>query len=173
MPLSLTTPPLLVARPGLSASGDVRAARYVAPLRDLVLAAGRILVERDVVARDQVVATRLDEPGHVLGEMLARLGDEVAEAAEDLEAHPLPGRLAPLGGQLAQGGIEILAVALEAQVEGDVVDAGAEVVDLVEGHAQPAGEVARPCLCTLWQRPTVRIDVARFIAMQSIAIGLV
>ena len=62
---------------------------------------------------------------------------------------------------------------LEAQIEGHVVDAGAEVVDLVEGHAEPVGDVLGGVLCTLWQRPTVLIAVARFIAMQSIAIGLV
>ena len=73
----------------------------LAPFRDLILAAGRILVEGDVIARNQILATLLDEPGNVLGEMLARLRHEIAEASEDVEADPFPGRLSSLIGQLS------------------------------------------------------------------------
>ena len=57
------------------------------PLGDLCLAAARVLVERDVEALDEIGARRLDEPRHVLREVLGGLGDEVAQVAQHLVAH--------------------------------------------------------------------------------------
>src|SRR5215217_6462642 len=96
----LTTPLLLVVRQ-CSQLGRSQGGVILAPFRDLILTAGRILVERDVVVRDQVIATLLDEPGNVLGKMLARLRHEIAEASEDVEADPFPGQLSSLIGQLS------------------------------------------------------------------------
>jgi len=104
------------------------------PLGDLPLAAHEILVERDVVVLDQIGPAVLDEPGAVLGEVLGRLGREVAEVVEHLVAHPVPVRDPTFGRHPAQPRVEILAAVLEPEVEGDVVDPGAEVIDLVRRH---------------------------------------
>ena len=57
------------------------------PAGDLLLAAARVLIERDAETFDQIGPVALDEPRHVLGEVLARLGDEVTESAEHLITH--------------------------------------------------------------------------------------
>ena len=57
------------------------------PAGDLGHASPRVLVERDVEAFDEIGPIALDEPGHVLGEVLARLGDEVTESAQDFVPH--------------------------------------------------------------------------------------
>ena len=69
--------------------------------------------------------------------------------------------------------VEILAVALEAQDERLVVDAGAEERDLLERDAVSSASRRVVC-CTEWQRPTIFVcgDPCAY-AWQSIAIGFV
>ena len=86
-----------------------RPARKAAHSGDLAIAAPRILVERDRIPLDQVGTGRLDEPGHVLGEVLGGLGHEVAEVAQDLEPDPVLGRHAVGLDQLAQSRVQVLA----------------------------------------------------------------
>ena len=125
------------------------------PTRRSGLAAARVLVERDVEALDQVGPRRLDEPRHVLGEVLGGLGDEVAEVPQHLVAHAVAGGRR----DLPQRRVEVLAVALEAQVERHVVDAGDEVVDLAGGS--PRSAASSPAVrWTVWQSPTVRTLLA-------------
>ncbi len=59
------------------------------PALDLRDATARVLVERNVEPLDQVGPVALDEPGHVLGEVLTRLSDEVAEVPQHLVAHAI------------------------------------------------------------------------------------
>jgi hypothetical protein len=77
----------------------------------------RILVERDVETLDQVGPASLDEPRHVLAEVLARLGHEIAEPTQHLVAHAIPFRRAPFGREPLQAGVEIFAPMLEPQEE--------------------------------------------------------
>jgi len=116
------------------------------PAGDLRLAAGEVFVQGDVELLDQIGAVALDEPGRVLAEVLAGFGDEVAQPPEHLIAHPVPGRDAIFLDDLAEARVEVFdravgQAALEAQVEGHVVDAGADVVDLLQRHADVAGEL--------------------------------
>jgi hypothetical protein len=60
----------------------------------------------------------------MFAEMFARLGDKIADAVEQLVAHPVPVGHAPLVENTSNLGIEVLAVALELEVEGHVVDPG-------------------------------------------------
>ena len=112
------------------------------PFGDLPLAADDVQVERDVEAVDELRPRRLDEPGRVLGDVLRRLGNEVAEVVEKRVAHSVSRRDAALLDDAPKQRVEVLAVALEPQVEGEVVDPGAEVVDLVGWDADVDGDVA-------------------------------
>ena len=113
------------------------------PLGNLVFAAQRVFIQRQPVLLHQVGPVALDEPGRVLAEVLARLGDEVAGAAQQVVAHVV-GQVAVAGavglgrGHLPDERVQVLPVALKAQVEGHVVDAGAQVVDVTDGHADVA-----------------------------------
>jgi hypothetical protein len=142
------------------------------PAGDLGHAAPRVLVEGDVEAFDEIGAVALDEPGDVFGEVLARLGHEVAEPAQHLVADAVVFGDVAGPGQRLQAGVEVLSVALEPEVEGHVVDPGGQIVDLAVGDAQ-VQESSKAVPCTLWQRPTVRIRLARLMARQLMAMGLV
>ena len=131
------------------------------PAGNLALAAHDVLVNGDAELVDQVGPITLDEPGRIFAEVLARFGDEVAQAAEHLVTHCVrQAGNAAVGalGVAAVGGdgpprhfgdarVEIFhtvgGLALEAQVEGHVVDACAEVVDFLNRHA----DVARQLFC--------------------------
>ena len=64
-------------------------------------------------ALDQIGPGGLDEPGHVLGEVLGGLGHEVAEVAQDLVPHAVGGGHAALVDHALERRVEVLAVALE------------------------------------------------------------
>ena len=110
------------------------------------LAAAGVFVERDVELLQQILAALLDEPGHVLAEVLARLGREVAELAQHLVAHAVPVGHAAFALDLAQARVQVLPAVLEAQVERHVVDAGAVVVDLLHWNAEVTGQLGRGVL---------------------------
>ena len=112
------------------------------PTGDLKLAAADVLVQRNIEPVDQVGPVALDEPGHVFAEVLAGLGDEVAQPLQHLVAHPVPVWHAALSGNLADEGVQVFPGALEAQVECHVVDAGAEVVDLLQWNTDVIGKLA-------------------------------
>ena len=109
------------------------------PHGDLGLTAPDVLVERDVETLDQVGAIALDKPGHVLCEMLAGFGDEVADPLQHLVAHAVPGGHPSLVDDLADARVKVLdavfGLPLEAQVEGHVVDARGQEVYLFDRHA--------------------------------------
>ncbi len=73
---------VLVARLDRHRTAELERRPHPLPLGDLPLAAHEILVERDVEVLDQIGPAVLDEPGAVLGEVLGRLGREVAEVVE-------------------------------------------------------------------------------------------
>ena len=144
------------------------------PTRDLVDAAARVLVERDVEPLDQIGPVALDEPRHVLGEVLARLGDEVAEVlAAPRSARGSSSGTAPDSRQRAQPRVEVFAVALEAEVERHVVDAGGEVVDLPVRDAEIAATARTRCPARCGTGRRSGSLLARVIARQLIAIGFV
>ncbi len=115
----------------------------------MLLAARRILVEGDIECVDQVGTIPLDEPGDVFGEVLARLGDEVAEPVEYLEPHPVVGGWRSLRQNPPQIRIEVTTGVLKPQVERHMVDAGAEIVDIVSGKVEDPGELRGGALDTV------------------------
>ena len=106
-----------------------------------------VLADRDVEALDGVAGGVLlaDEPGVVLAVVLGRLGQVVAEPAEQVRADEVVvGGPAGLD-EPAQVRVEIPAAVFEPEQEGVVVDAGRFAVDLVARDAQVAGQrVDRP-----------------------------
>ena len=70
------------------------------------------------------------------------LGHEIAQPLKHLVAHAVAIRHTPLRNHSADQRVEILAVALELEVEGHMVDAGAEVVDRFDRHADIARQLA-------------------------------
>jgi hypothetical protein len=100
------------------------------PFGDLALAPARVLVERDAEALDELGPRRLDEPRHVLGEVLGGLGHEGAEVAHRLVADAVPLRDAILGDDPAQFGVEVAALVGQRQEERQVVDARHVVAQL-------------------------------------------
>ena len=82
-------------------------------------------------------------PGHVLAEMAVGLGAVVAEAAEHVDADllGLAQVLVPLVGIEELAG-EVLALVLDGDVPGLVVDAGADDVHLLLLEAEGAGDLA-------------------------------
>ena len=113
------------------------------PVRDLRFAAARVLIERDVERLNELRASALDEPRHVLGEVLGRLGAEVAEVPQNLVAHAVPVGDVALRPELR---IQVPAAVAELEVEGKVVEPRAHVLELVRAHAEIGGEVARRAL---------------------------
>ena len=104
--------------------------------------------------------------------MLARLGREVAEPAVHVDAHA-PQQVGVALDRLVELGVEALAAVLEAIEERLVVDAGAEVGDLLDRHAaEPAIISIVPC--TEWHSPTTLCcGVPWYTSWQIIAIGFV
>src|SRR5215208_6013195 len=101
-------------------------------LNEVLLAAPDVLVNRYVVEFDEPIV--LEEVGYVLGVVLARLGDEVPEAAHQFEAHLVFGvHVRVLHGR-EQSRVGVLAFHFEARHPGDVVDAGALVEKLLMLH---------------------------------------
>ena len=132
-------------------------AAQLLPVLDLGFAAAQVLVDRDLVALDQLGPPALDEPRHVLAEVLAGFGDEVAEVPEGLVAHAVGELPAVLGAEVALGQaaaleelaqlrVHVLALVLELQVEGHVVDARHHVVEFPVGDAEVVGEFVRGAL---------------------------
>lgn len=74
--------------------------------------------------------------GRLFRTMLAGRGDDIALPPQHFGAHVVPLRHAALGRGLLPPRIQVFALALEAQIKRQVVDAGAEVSDLCLGHAQ-------------------------------------
>ena len=114
----------------------------ILPFGDLLLAAGRIFIERNAVALDQVLAPVLDEPGAIFCEMLGTLGQEIAELVHHLVTHKVRAAWPhgvflgdqPLGVLAAQFGIEVAPATIntlfEIQEEGDMVDPRHAVADI-------------------------------------------
>ena len=75
------------------------------------------------------------EPGHVLREVLARLGGEVAEAAVDLDAYVAAEPFGVGRDGRVEERVEVLTSALQTQHPRHVVHAGAQEGDLLERHA--------------------------------------
>ena len=73
---------------------------------------------------------------------------------------------------LAQRGVEVLAVALEAQEERHVVDAGDVVVELLGGQPEVGGQLARRVLDGVAEPDGADRAAPRPTAQHSIAIGL-
>ena len=121
---------------------------FFLPALDLVDAAARVLVERDVVRLDQLRVFRLDEQRIVLGVVLARLGAVVAEPADVFVAHHV---LVLFGGVLFGGaafdfGIQVAAVLVgDLQKPCHVVDAGDQLAASLELilHAEAGQKIAR------------------------------
>jgi hypothetical protein len=67
-----------------SSSSPASSAFDLLPFGEVVLGASQVLVDLDPVPRDLVVVGQ--EPGHVLGAVLGRLGREVPEPPEELDA---------------------------------------------------------------------------------------
>ena len=141
------------------------------PLRDLLLAPAHVLVERNREALDEIRPPALDEPRHVLGEVLRRLGHEVAEVPKELVADAVGLREALLLEHAPERRVQIVAVALQPQVEREVVDAGDDVVDLIGRNPEIAREVARRALHRVAETDA-RTLLASATAQQSIDIGL-
>ena len=117
------------------------------PTLDLPFAPAWVLVQRNAELVQQVRSVALDEPRHVLAEVLARLGHEVTEALEHFVSHGIREALEPAvaallvtahrGGHhlraFSDRGIEVhhavLRSFLEPQVERHVIDAGAGVIN--------------------------------------------
>ncbi len=106
-------------------------------LLQALLAAADEVGDRDAEALDLGVVPHV--PGRVLRGVLARLGREVAEAAVHVDAHA-PQQVGVALDRLVEPGVEALAAVLEAIQERLVVDAGAEVGDLLDRHAAQAGD---------------------------------
>ncbi len=73
--------------------------------------------------------------------MLTGLGHKVAKLVADLVADLIPVGHSAVLDHITDQGVEVLAVTLEGQVESHVIDAGAQVVDLVQGNADVVGQV--------------------------------
>src|SRR5262245_56750517 len=98
-----------------------------------------VLAYGDAEALDELVVAH--EPRNVFGSMLGRLGWEVAESLVQLEAHRAREFRIALD-RLVEEWIEILAVALEAEDEGLVIDAGTDEGHVFERHADKLGETS-------------------------------
>ena len=107
----------------------------------MLFTTSRVLVHWDDIAVDQIGPVALDAPGDISGETLARFGNEIPPTAKHVESHPLVSRRAAGLRELPRGGIEILTVPLEGELEGHVVNAGAEVIDVLDRYAEPAGQI--------------------------------
>ncbi len=116
---------------------------HAVELVEVLAAAPDVLAGRDPQPLDLVVVAQV--PGQVLGAVLGRLGREVAEPPVHVDPHA-PAQL----GVALDGGVdqrvEVLAVALEAEDERLVVDAGADERDLVERHAGDLRQLTRRVL---------------------------
>src|SRR5215211_8759140 len=110
-------------------------------LEEVLLAAPDVLVNRYVVEFDQLIVP--EEVGYVLGVVLARLGDEVPEAAHQLEAHLVFGVHVRVFQGREEPRVGILAFHFEARHPGDVVDAGALVEKVLMLDADVRGYLAR------------------------------
>ena len=86
-----------------------------------------------------IVGVAAHQPGHVLGAVLAGLGGEVPEPAEELDAHATL-KLGVAVDHLAQPRVQVLAVPLEPQDERLMVEAGGLERDLVLRHADQLRE---------------------------------
>src|SRR5215212_1553735 len=110
-------------------------------LEEVLLAAPDVLVNRYVVEFDQLIVP--EEVGCVLGVVLARFGDEVPEAAHQLEAHLVFGVHVRVLHRREEPRVGILAFHFEARHPGDVVDAGALVEKVLMLDADVGGYLAR------------------------------
>src|SRR5918994_1469588 len=110
-------------------------------LDEVLLATPDVLVNRYVVEFDETVV--FEEVGYVLGVVLARLGDEVPEAAHKFEAHLVFGVHVRVLHRREQSWVGVFAFHLQARHPGDVVDAGALVEKLLMIHPDVRGYLAR------------------------------
>ena len=142
---------------------------FFLPALDLVDAAARVLVERDVVRIDQLRVSGFDEQRVVFGVVLARLGAVIAEAADILVAHHILVlfRGVFLRGTAADLGIQVVAVPVrDLQEPRHVVDAGDELAAALELilHAETLQQVARAGLHAVAEADGLHIRVALHIA---------
>src|SRR5829696_9915833 len=125
-------------------------------LEKVLLAAPDVLIHGHVVEFNQLIV--LEEIRYVLGVVLARLGNEVTEAAHKLESHLVLGIYVRVFQHREQQRVDVLAFDFEACHPGDVVDAGALVEKLlmldadVRGYLAPGvrDAVAEPDALCLW-----------------------
>src|SRR5918994_4031806 len=110
-------------------------------LDEVLLATPDVLVNRDIVEFDEAVV--FEKVGYVLGVVLARLGDEVPEAAHKFEAHLVFGVHVRVLHRREQSWVGVFAFHLQARHPGDVVDAGALVEKLLMIHPDVRGYLAR------------------------------
>ena len=130
----------LVVELHLEFLAGVERALGLGELRQVLVAPAEVLVDLAPELLDLVVV--MQEPGHVLAGMLAGLGGEVAEPAEQLDAHPPPQALRVGLDDLAQPRVQVLAGAtvFERVDEALVVEAGRDEADVGLGHAHGLGE---------------------------------
>ena len=102
-----------------------------------LLAARDVLGHPEPVALDRLVVAH--QPRQILGRVLARLGRKAAQPPVHLHPHPSQ-QLGVAVDRLVEPRVEVLAVALEAQNEGLVVDAGAEERHRFEQDVDELGE---------------------------------
>src|SRR5215203_3846317 len=110
-------------------------------LDEVLLAAPDVLVNRHVVELDEPVVP--EEVGYVLGVVLARLGDEVSEAAHQFEAHLIFSVHLRVLHRRKETRVSILAFHFEARHPGDVVDTGALVEKFLMLDTNVCGYLAR------------------------------
>src|SRR4051794_30002552 len=130
----------------LDRTATFEAGTFVVPAGDLFNATPRVLVERDIEALDQIGAVAFHEPRHVLGEVLARLGDEIAEASQHLVTNPVRRRHVTAFREVAQPRVEVLAVTFEAEIERHVVDARGDVLNLLVRNPEVDRQLERGAL---------------------------
>ena len=106
-------------------------------LLEALLAAAHEVADRDAQPLDLGVVPHV--PGRVLRRVLARLRREVAEPPVHVDAHAAQ-QVGVALDRLVELRVEALAAVLEAVEERLVVDAGAEVRDLLDRHAAEAGD---------------------------------
>jgi len=145
------------------------------PGGDLHPAAANVFIQGDVELFDQVIPPFLDIPGHILGKMLARFGHEVAQPFCRIKAHAVVIRHTSVFDHLPDQRVEVSAFLLKLQVKCQVVDASADIVDLIQRNIDQVCQLLRRALhgmaqaycldgCGAVDRPGVnchRVDVVQ------------
>ena len=137
---------IFVAPANIDRLAAFKIAAQLVPLGNLHLATANIFIQGDIEPLDQIATALLDIPGCIFREMLARFRDEVAKSFQNVETHPIVSGNASFFDQSAQTRIEVLAAAVGVQFfifekEGDMVDAGREIIDVGDILAKAIGKM--------------------------------